>query len=232
MKGRVAVLRAYGGEFELREYPVPEVEPGAILVQADPGGGVRLRPAHLARRDEGDLRRAAQGPHLRPRDVRARRAPRRGRHHRLDGPAAARGRPRDLLLLLPLRPLSRCVSTTRWAAVRARSGPTGWRARAPYFNNAYGDYYYLRPGHFVFKMPDEISDDIATPINCALSQVLYGLRKAGLPRRALGGDAGGGRPRPQRGGGGARHGRGPHHRDRPARRAARARPSRSAPTTR
>ena len=25
MKGRVAVLRAYGGEFELREYPVPEV---------------------------------------------------------------------------------------------------------------------------------------------------------------------------------------------------------------
>jgi hypothetical protein len=33
MKGRVAVLRAYGGEFELREYPVPEVEPGALLVK-------------------------------------------------------------------------------------------------------------------------------------------------------------------------------------------------------
>jgi hypothetical protein len=39
---------------------------------------------------------------------------------------------------------------------------------------AYGDYYYLRPGTFVFKIspsqtrkgcqgPDEISDDIATP---------------------------------------------------------------------
>jgi len=50
----------------------------------------------------------------------------------------------------------------------------------PYFNNAYGEYYYLRPGHFVFKIPDEISDDIATPTNCALSQVLYGLRRAGL----------------------------------------------------
>jgi hypothetical protein len=24
MKGRVAVLKAYGGEFELREYPVPD----------------------------------------------------------------------------------------------------------------------------------------------------------------------------------------------------------------
>ncbi len=51
---------------------------------------------------------------------------------------------------------------------------------APYFNNAYGDYYYLRPGHFIFKVPDEIPEDVATPINCALSQVLYGLRKAGF----------------------------------------------------
>ena len=31
MNGRIAVLKAYGGEFELREYPVPDVEPGAIL---------------------------------------------------------------------------------------------------------------------------------------------------------------------------------------------------------
>ena len=38
MKGRVAVLRDYGGEFELREYPVPEVEPGAILVRLTRAG--------------------------------------------------------------------------------------------------------------------------------------------------------------------------------------------------
>jgi hypothetical protein len=28
MKGRVAVLEKYGGDFELREYPVPDPEPG------------------------------------------------------------------------------------------------------------------------------------------------------------------------------------------------------------
>src|SRR5712691_10347568 len=50
----------------------------------------------------------------------------------------------------------------------------------PYFNNAYGDYYYLRPGAAVFCIPDEISDDIATPANCALAQVLYGLTRADL----------------------------------------------------
>ena len=38
MKGRVAVLRAYGGEFELREYPVQDVEPGAILVKLTRAG--------------------------------------------------------------------------------------------------------------------------------------------------------------------------------------------------
>src|SRR5262249_1355381 len=38
MKGRVAVLKAYGGEFELREYPVPDPEPGAILVKLTRAG--------------------------------------------------------------------------------------------------------------------------------------------------------------------------------------------------
>jgi len=51
---------------------------------------------------------------------------------------------------------------------------------APYFDNAYGDYYYLRPGASVFRIPDEISDDIATPANCALAQVIYGLTRADL----------------------------------------------------
>lgn len=38
MTGRVAVLRAYGGDFELREYPVPDVEPSAILVRLTRAG--------------------------------------------------------------------------------------------------------------------------------------------------------------------------------------------------
>jgi D-arabinose 1-dehydrogenase-like Zn-dependent alcohol dehydrogenase len=38
MKGRVAVLKAYGGEFELGEYPVPEVEAGAILIRLTRAG--------------------------------------------------------------------------------------------------------------------------------------------------------------------------------------------------
>ena len=36
--GRVAVLRTYKGDFELRDYPLPEVEPGAILVKLTRAG--------------------------------------------------------------------------------------------------------------------------------------------------------------------------------------------------
>lgn len=45
---------------------------------------------------------------------------------------------------------------------------------------AYAEYYYLRPGHYVFKVPDELSDAMVSPVNCALSQVTYGLQRVGL----------------------------------------------------
>jgi D-arabinose 1-dehydrogenase-like Zn-dependent alcohol dehydrogenase len=48
------------------------------------------------------------------------------------------------------------------------------------FNGAYGEYYYLRAGHWVFKVPDALTDEMVTPVNCALSQVTFGLRKAGF----------------------------------------------------
>ena len=48
----------------------------------------------------------------------------------------------------------------------------------PHLNGGFADYYYLRPGHFVFKVPDELSDAMVAPANCALSQVIHSLRQA------------------------------------------------------
>ena len=45
---------------------------------------------------------------------------------------------------------------------------------------AYAEYYYLRPGHYVFKVPDDLSDEMVAPVNCALAQVTYGLQRIGL----------------------------------------------------
>jgi threonine dehydrogenase-like Zn-dependent dehydrogenase len=47
----------------------------------------------------------------------------------------------------------------------------------PHFNAAYGQYYYLHPGQSVFKIPENVPDDLAGPANCALSQVIYAFER-------------------------------------------------------
>ena len=50
----------------------------------------------------------------------------------------------------------------------------------PYCNGGFAEYYYLFPGHFVFKVPDELPEEATTSVNCALSQVIYGLQQGGM----------------------------------------------------
>jgi L-iditol 2-dehydrogenase len=63
--------------------------------------------------------------------------------------------------------------------------PVRFRFRAsieefPYCNGGFSEYYYLFPGHFVFKVPDELPDGAVAAVNCAAAQVVYGLHQAGL----------------------------------------------------
>ena len=179
MRGRVAVLREYGGEFELRDYAVPEVEPGAILVKLT-RAGICGSDLHIWRGEMKDIYGET------PRDLTF--------GHEMCGRVArlgagvstdSMGQPLnegDRITFAYFFPCGRCP-----VCLQDEPGSCPRKARAnrvagtpPYFNNAYGDYYYLRPNHYVFKIPEEISDDMATPVNCALSQVLYGLQRAGL----------------------------------------------------
>jgi len=38
----------------------------------------------------------------------------------------------------------------------------------------------MKRGHWVFKVPDELPDEMVSPVNCALSEVIYGLHKIGV----------------------------------------------------
>ena len=63
--------------------------------------------------------------------------------------------------------------------------PVRFRFRAsveeyPYANGGFSEYYYLYPGHFVFKVPDELSDEAVAGVNCAVSQVIEGWRVSNL----------------------------------------------------
>lgn len=179
MKGRIAVLKAYGGEFELREYPVPEVEPGAILVRLT-RAGICGSDLHIWRGEMKEVYGAM------PKDLTfghemCGRVDRLGPGVTTDSLGAPL-REGDRVTFCYFFPCGRCP-----VCLHGDPGSCPRKARAnrvagtpPYFNNAYGEYYYLRPQHWVFRIPDEVPDTVATPANCALSQVLYGLQKAGL----------------------------------------------------
>src|SRR5688572_25009163 len=63
--------------------------------------------------------------------------------------------------------------------------PNRYRLRAPadvapHFHAAYAEYHVTKPGQWVFKVPDDLSDELVAPANCALSQVLYSLHRIGI----------------------------------------------------
>ena len=177
--GRVAVLRAYGGEFELRDYPLPDVEPGAILVKLT-RAGVCGSDLHIWRGEMKEVYGATPNNLTFGHEMC-------GRVARLGGGVTtdSTGQPLregDRVTYLYFYPCGRCPVCLQdeMGSCPRKGRPSRVAGTPPYFNAGYGDYYYLRPGHFVFKIPDELSDDIATPSNCALAQVIYGLRRAGL----------------------------------------------------
>src|SRR5437762_12983634 len=179
MTGRVAVLRAYGGEFELREYPVPEVEPGAILVRLT-RAGICGSDLHIWRGEMKEVYGASPQDLTFGREM-CGRVDKLGAGVTTDsvGQPLREGARVTYLYFFPCGRCPVCLHDELGSCPR-KARPSRVAGTPPYFNNAYGDYYYLRPGGFVFRIPDEVSDDVATPANCALAQVLYGLTRAGV----------------------------------------------------
>jgi D-arabinose 1-dehydrogenase-like Zn-dependent alcohol dehydrogenase len=175
--GQVAVFTGVRKPFELREFPVPEPGPGAILV--------KVRLANVCGSDlhiwrgEYDVSRGQQEPfclsigHEMAGEV-ARLGE--GVEHDSAGEQLAVG---DRIVYQYFCACGHCRSCLRRSTPRCTQGlryrypPTKY----PHFNAAYGQYYYLNPGQSFFKIPGNVSDDLAGPANCALSQVIYALER-------------------------------------------------------
>jgi D-arabinose 1-dehydrogenase-like Zn-dependent alcohol dehydrogenase len=178
-KGKAAVYRGLGKPMEIEEFPVPDPEPGAVVVKLN-RANVCGSDLHMWR---GDLDLGALGAPL-PVIL----------GHEMTGQVARMGEGVSLDSAgEPLQEGDRVVFRYFYACGRCKiclSGDDGCCpmnnffmlscADPPHFNGAYGEYYYLRPNHTVFKVPDELTDDMVAPINCALSEVIYGLEKVGL----------------------------------------------------
>lgn len=176
--GRVAVLPGVSEPIEIREYPLPEVGPNDILVKISlatvcgsdvyfsRGGGPGLSinaPVGLGHEMTGRIYAAGK-----------------------DVVSDSRGVPITEGDLISYSYFTNCgvcwscVSNTASCLDRYRNWLGVPSDEHPYFHAAFGEYYYLRGDHWIFKVPDELSDDLVSPVNCAYSEVFYGLHKVGI----------------------------------------------------
>ena len=176
MKGRIVVLKEYGKPFEIEEHEVPDPEPGAIvlkMVEACICGS----DLHTWRGDQVNITLPPTGRVMGHEGF--------GIVHSLGKGVATdsmgvRIGEGDRVVHAIVFPCNRCYICLRGeqnhCPNRGRYPPS---VDYPYFTGAYGDYFYVPPGHAVFRVPDELPDEVLAPVNDTLSSVAQGLISAG-----------------------------------------------------
>ncbi len=175
--GKAAVFHGPGKPFELIEIPLPDVEPRAVLI--------RVAVANICGSDLHFWR--GDAPLKLPDDGWIYGHEMCGRVARLGAEITtdSLGQPLkegDRVAYCYFYPCGRCyacLGNQPAACPHKIERPRGPRT-FPHFHGAFAEYYYLRPGGFLFKVPEELTDEVVAPVNCALSQVIYGLHVAGL----------------------------------------------------
>jgi len=180
-KGRLAVLREEPRAFEIREYPVPEPEPGAVLARVTMAG-VCGSDLHAWR---GELKSdapwgAAQGSGT-------------AQGHEMVGVVERLGdgvtadssgnplREGDRVCHMIFAPCFHCPSCTRstYSLCPNLRGlfrhPDEW----PHFSGTFADYYYVPPRHFIYRIPDSLPDQIVASVNCAMAATMDALKGVG-----------------------------------------------------
>ena len=175
--GQAAVFLGPGRPFELRQVTLPEVEPDAVVIRVSLAN-VCGSDLHFWRGD-APLRLPEDGWIF---------------GHEMTGRVARLGaRVKTDSLGRPLREGDRVAYTYFYPCGRCyvclNKEPASCPAKIerprgpgefPHFNGAFAEYYYLRPGGSIFLVPDALPDALVSPVNCALSQVIFGLHQAGL----------------------------------------------------
>ncbi len=176
--GRVAVFTQYRGPMTFREYPLPDVGPEDMLV--------KLRLANICGSDLHFWK--GKGPKMPsgfPQIL----------GHEMVGNIVAIGKnvdtdsqgetlkQGDRITYTYFSPCRHC-----WMCLTGKPGcPNRYRhwlgvssEDAPHFHGGFGEYYYMKAGRSVFKVPEDLPDPLVSPVNCALSQAIYGLYKTGV----------------------------------------------------
>ena len=176
MQGWSYVYTGANEPFEAREFPVPEVEADGILVRVTVSSicGSDLHGWH------GDTPRkpvTIMGHEMTGRVERL------GGNVKVDaaGQRLAEGDRIVYSYFYPCHHCQPCLANDGLHCDSRRIGAgRSTSDKPPHFTGAYAEYFYLRPGHFVLRTPDDLSDRVVAPLNCALAQVIYGLEQVSL----------------------------------------------------
>ena len=176
MKGWSYVYTGANKPFEQREFPVPEVAADGILVRVTVSSicGSDLHGWH------GETPRAPitiMGHEMTGRVERL------GANVTTDaaGQPLAEGDRIVYSYFYPCHHCQPCLANDSHHCESRRIGAGRSKSdKPPHFTGAYAEYFYLRPGHFVLRTPDHLTDRMVAPLNCALAQVIYGLHQVNL----------------------------------------------------
>jgi putative phosphonate catabolism associated alcohol dehydrogenase len=177
LNARAQVFLGAGKPFELREFPLPEIEPGGLLVKVNTATvcGTDLHIWHGRRR--------APTPII--------------LGHEAVGTVYSKGS--ALKSDTSGRPVQEGDRVT-WSYIKTCGDcyyckvlkePAGCLSRfvyglwagctePPHLNGAFSEYIYLRAGTFFFKVPESLSSSVVAPANCALVTMVHSVEKSRL----------------------------------------------------
>lgn len=165
---------------EIREYPLADPEPGALLVRVT-AANVCGSDLHFWRGDIDLARFGLKGGTILGHEM-AGRVERLGAGRTKDsaGRPLAEG---DRVVYRYFLPCGRCSACLR-GQTAACGANAGFQMRScedpPHFIGGFADYYYVLPGQAVFTVPESVPDQLVAGANCALAQVIQGFERAGL----------------------------------------------------
>jgi threonine dehydrogenase-like Zn-dependent dehydrogenase len=177
MKGRAAVTLENSRAMELTEYDVPEPGPDEILVEVTLAS-ICGSDLHMWR---GEVPWFQKAPGIQGHEM-AGRVAALGADRKTDslGRPLHEGDRVTYAYFIPCGECWACMSGTTGCPNRYRTRTTITADQPPHFLGAYAEYYLLKANQWIFKVPDGLPDELVAPVNCALSQVVYGLNQIGV----------------------------------------------------
>lgn len=179
-EGRIAQFNAPMEPFEIRQVTLPSVGPGEVLVKVHRANicGSDLHAWHgaFSTRGLGGHLPTVLGHEM----VGSIAAFGEGSREDSNGVPLAEGTRVVFPYFFPCHRCRNCLAGRRVSCLKLTMAMLGDSGKPPHFVGGYGDFFLLPAGAVLYKVPDNLSDEIASGVNCALSQLVYGLERVDL----------------------------------------------------